>query len=69
LTGYHELIYHLVIRELKARYKNSVLGFFWSLLNPLGMMLVFMVVFGIFMPNNSLERYPIFLLCGLLPWN
>ena len=59
----------MVIRELKARYKNSVLGFFWSLLNPLGMMLVFMVVFGIFMPNNSLERYPIFLLCGLLPWN
>jgi len=69
LTGYQELIYHLVIRELKARYKNSVLGFFWSLLNPLGMMLVFMVVFGIFMPNNDLERYPIFLLCGLLPWN
>jgi len=69
LTGYQELIYHLVLRELKARYKNSVLGFFWSLLNPLAMMLVFMVVFGVFMPNNSLERYPIFLLCGLLPWN
>jgi len=58
-----------VVRELKARYKNSVLGFFWSLLNPLGMMLVFMVVFGVFMPNNDLEHYPIFLLCGLLPWN
>jgi len=69
LTGYHELIYHLVVRELKARYKNSILGFFWSLLNPLAMMLVFMVVFGIFMPNNNLDRYPIFLLCGLLPWN
>jgi len=64
-----ELVYHLTARELKARYKSSVLGFFWSLLNPLGMMVVFTVVFTVLMPNNRVERYPIFLLCGLLPWN
>jgi lipopolysaccharide transport system permease protein len=68
LVGYRELIVNLVIRELKARYKNSVLGFLWSLLNPLGMMLVFTVVFTVMMPNK-IERFPIFLLCGLLPWN
>lgn len=69
LYEYRELIANLVIRELKTRYKNSALGFFWSLLNPLGMMVVFTIVFGIFWPNNTVEKYPIFLLCGLLPWN
>lgn len=66
---YRELIFNLVVRELKARYKSSVLGFFWSLLNPLGMMLVFTIVFAVLIPNNRIEKYPIFLLCGLLPWN
>ena len=59
----------MAIREVKVRYKNSVLGFLWSLLNPLGMMLVFTVIFGILWPNQDIEKYPIFLLCGLLPWN
>jgi ABC-type polysaccharide/polyol phosphate export permease len=69
LVRFRDLIYNLVLRELKARYKNSALGFFWSLLNPLGMMLVFTVVFTVFMPNNSIDNFPIFILCGLLPWN
>lgn len=69
LFAYRELVYNLVQRELKARYKNSVLGFVWSLLNPLGMMLVFTFVFGVLMPNSLIDKYPIFLLCGLLPWN
>lgn len=69
LAKYRELIVNLTIRELKARYKNSVLGFFWSLLNPLGMMLVFTVVFTFLMPNNQIQNFPVFLLCGLLPWN
>jgi ABC-type polysaccharide/polyol phosphate export permease len=59
---------NLVVRELKTRYKNSALGFVWSLLNPLGMMVVFTVVFTVLLPNNTIEAYPIFLLCGLLPW-
>jgi lipopolysaccharide transport system permease protein len=69
LFGYRDLLRNLVARDLKVRYKNSVLGIVWSLLNPLGMMLVFTVVFTILIPNNSIERFPIFLLCGLLPWN
>ena len=69
LLGYHELIYFMVVRELKARYKNSVLGFFWSLLNPLAMMIVFTIVFGVLLPNSQIDKYPLFLLCGLLPWN
>ena len=68
LWGYRELVLNLVIRELKARYKNSILGFVWSLLNPIGMMLVFTLVFTVMLPNSSLERFPIFFLCGFLPW-
>jgi len=69
LVQYRELVLNLTIRELKARYKSSALGFLWSLLNPLGMMLVFTFVFTVMMPNNQVEKYPLFLLCGLLPWN
>ena len=46
--------FNLVMRELKARYKSSVLGFFWSLLNPLGMMLVFTFVFTVMAPNSQI---------------
>jgi ABC-type polysaccharide/polyol phosphate export permease len=69
LIRYRDLIRNLVVGEVKTRYKNSVLGFVWSLLNPLAMMLVFTVVFGVLWPNEQVENFPIFLLCGLLPWN
>lgn len=69
LARYRDLLYYMVVRELKGRYKSSVLGFVWSLLNPLLMMLVFTVIFTLIMPNNQIQAYPIFLLCGLLPWN
>jgi lipopolysaccharide transport system permease protein len=69
LVRYRDLLLYLVVRELKARYKNSALGFLWSLLNPLAMMLVFTLMFTVIMPGNQIRAYPIFLLCGLLPWN
>jgi len=70
LLRYRELVRNLVTSELKARYKNSMLGFVWSLLNPLAMMLVFTVVFSYLLTSqNRVEKYPLFLLCGLLPWN
>lgn len=69
LWRYRWLIRNLVVSEVKARYKNSVLGFVWSLLNPIAMMLVFTVIFGVLWPNQQIEKFPIFLLCGLLPWN
>ena len=69
LYRFRALLYYLVVRELRARYKNSVLGFLWSLLNPLLMMLVFTVVFSLLNPNSSVERPAIYILCGLLPWN
>ena len=69
LMRYRELIKNLVIRDLKVRYKNSALGILWSLLNPLAMMGVFTVVFTFMMPNNTIDKFPVFVLCALLPWN
>lgn len=71
LLQYHDLIRNLVIRDLKVRYKNSVLGVLWSLMNPLLMMVVFTVVFTVMAPvrSASVHNFPVFMLCGLLPWN
>ena len=69
LFSYRELVENLVVRDLKVRYKNSVLGFVWSLLNPLLLMLVFTVVFTVVFPNLTIPKFPVFVLCALLPWN
>jgi lipopolysaccharide transport system permease protein len=63
-----ELLKNLVIKELKVRYKNSVFGFLWALLNPLLMMIVFTIVFTQIQKIKTDEYYPLFLLCGYLPW-
>lgn len=68
LFRYRYLLRNLVSRDLKARYKNSVFGILWSLLNPLAMMLVFTLLFT-FMGNDSTRQYAVFVLVGLIPWN
>ncbi len=67
LFRYGELLKNLVIKDLKLTYKNSSLGFFWSLLSPLLRTLIFYVVFTkIFLIN--IEHYVIYLLSGILAW-
>jgi ABC-type polysaccharide/polyol phosphate export permease len=68
LWDYRELIYTLVVRDLKVRYRNSVLGVLWSWLNPLLMMLVFTFVFNV-MQGADRPDFHIFVLSALLPWN
>lgn len=66
---YRDLLYNLVVRDLKVRYKHSVLGFFWSLLNPLLLMAVFTFVFTQLLPSGQAKpAFPIFFLAALLPW-
>jgi ABC-2 type transport system permease protein len=65
---YRELLGTLVRKELKVKYKNSALGFVWSLLNPMLYLVVFWIVFTQFLPA-SIPSFPIFLLSGLLPYN
>ncbi len=67
LWQYRYLLRNLVVRDLKARYKNSAFGVLWSLLNPLAMMLVFTLLFSV-MRNDSTRQYPVFVLVGLIPW-
>lgn len=69
LWAYRDLIYNLVVRDLKVRYKNSLLGVFWSWLNPLLMMLIFTFVFGYMWPDRTIDYPHIRFLSALLPWN
>lgn len=68
LVDHADLLRNLVVRDLKVRYRGSVLGFAWSLLNPLLMMAVFTLVFQVLSPNNPTDRYPLFLMAALVPW-
>jgi ABC-type polysaccharide/polyol phosphate export permease len=68
------LIQNLVGRELKARYRGTVLGFLWSFVNPLLLMTVYTIVFGFIMRsrdpafNYNPIIYALYLFCGVLPW-
>ena len=63
-----ELLVALTRKELKVKYKDSVLGFAWSLLNPALNLAVFYVVFSIFL-KNGIPNFALWLLCGILIWN
>jgi ABC-type polysaccharide/polyol phosphate export permease len=66
---YRDLLVNLVARDLKVRYKHSALGFFWSLLNPLLLMLVFTFVFTAILPSEDVKpAFPVFFLSALLAW-
>ncbi len=67
LITYRYLLANLVVRDVKVRYKNSILGFAWSFLNPLLMMLAFTLVFTVLQPSG-IDNFPVFFLCALLPW-
>ena len=67
LYQYREMIRSMINRELKGRYKGSVLGVLWSFLNPLLQLLVYTVVFS-FIMRNGIEDYYLFLIVALIPW-
>ena len=70
-----ELLFNLVSRDVRGKYKRTVFGQLWSLANPLALMLIYSLVFGVFFPSNpragdpsGLNVFALWLLCGLLPW-
>ncbi len=65
---YRDLVWALVARELKVRYRRSAIGFVWTMLQPLLMMLVFHVVFSALF-RFDLPNYPVYALAGILFWN
>jgi lipopolysaccharide transport system permease protein len=69
LWVHRELLYFLVWRDVKVRYKQSALGASWAILQPLLAMLIFTVIFGYFakIPSDNIP-YPVFSYAALLPW-
>jgi ABC-2 type transport system permease protein len=63
---YRELLLGLIGKELKVRYKNSILGFVWSMIQPVFLLVVYSVVFGIL--GAGFQNFAIWLLCGLIVW-
>jgi len=70
LWKYRELLYFLAWRDIKVRYKQTVLGAAWAIIKPVASMVVFTVIFGKLakIPSDGVP-YPIFSFCALLPWN
>lgn len=69
LWAYRELLYVLTMRDIRVRYKQTVLGFAWAIIQPVMMMVVFSIFFGRLaqMPSEGYP-YPIFVYAALLPW-
>lgn len=65
---YKPLLRELVVRDLKVKYRRSFLGYLWSLLNPLLMMMVMTIVFS-YMFRFDIPNYPLYLICGQTLWN
>ncbi|MCW2725697.1 MAG: transporter [Frankiales bacterium] len=78
-AGSRELLGNLTQRELRGKYKRSALGWAWSLINPLALAAMFTFVFGVVFQSkltaagnsdlHGIAAFPLYLLCGLLPWN
>ncbi|MBI2213515.1 MAG: ABC transporter permease [Acidobacteria bacterium] len=68
LARHRQLITTLTSRDLKARYRGSLLGYFWSLANPLLLLGVYTLVFTRFFPRPDISPYALFLFAGILPW-
>ncbi|HEY8322593.1 MAG TPA: ABC transporter permease [Candidatus Baltobacteraceae bacterium] len=64
---YRWLIYELVLRNLRLRYRGSILGFAWTLANPLLFMAVYTLVFSVIL-KNGMANFPLYLLAGIVPW-
>ncbi len=67
IYNYRQMIFSLVRKDLRGRYKGSVLGFMWTFINPLLQLMVYTIVFSVIM-RNGIEQYYLFLFVALVPW-
>jgi lipopolysaccharide transport system permease protein len=68
IVRYPDLFMNIFRRELYGKYRGSVLGLFWTLINPLALMAVYTVVFSVLLKAFQIEHYPLFVLSGLVTW-
>ena len=64
---YRYLIWILSLKELKVRYRGSALGFLWSLMNPLLLLIIYTFMFVVIFKNTA-KAYPVYFFCGILPF-
>lgn len=67
IYAYRDMIFNLVRRELRGRYKGSVLGFLWTYINPLCQVIVYSIVFRVIFRVN-IEKFYLYLIIGMMPW-
>ena len=67
IYAYRDMIFNLVRRELRGRYKGSVLGFLWTYINPLCQVVVYSVVFSVIFRVN-IDKFYLYLIIGMMPW-
>ncbi len=67
IYAYKDMIYSLVRRELRGRYKGSVLGFLWTYINPLCQVIVYSMVFSVIFRVN-IDKFYLYLIIGMMPW-
>ena len=68
LWQHRELLWNMTVKELKVKYKRSVLGFVWSFMTPLIMLAVFSLVFALLIHREDMSWFVVYLMSGLLPW-
>ena len=67
IIGYREYLIQSVARDLRKKYKRSALGYFWSMLQPLFMMVILTLVFSHIM-KSQIQNFSVFLFCAMIPW-
>ena len=67
IYAYREMIFSMVQKDLRGRYKGSFLGFLWTFINPLLQLLVYNLVFSIIL-RSGVDKYYLFLFVALIPW-
>ena len=67
LYAYREMIFSLVKKDLRGRYKGSVLGFLWTFINPLFQLIIYTIAFSFILPS-AIEKYYLYLFVALIPW-
>lgn len=67
IFDYQDMVNSLVRRDLRGKYKGSVMGFLWTFINPLCQMIVYMVVFSVII-RSELEQFYVYMITGMVPW-
>ena len=67
IFSYSDMVGSLVRRDLRGKYKGSVLGFLWTFINPLCQMIVYTIVFSVIV-RNDLEKFYVYMIVGMVPW-